>query len=187
VDEPGVMDVVRSTVSFVLPDFVEILRLLGAAAIDGTGNALDNLISGNGAANRIAGEAGDDIILGDAGADTMIGGGGSDRMRGGDGADLFVLDVAAGDGVELILDFETGLDRLGFAALAFADLGAVGALGAGLFHAGTAATEATHRILYDAATRQLLHDADGSGAAAPELLAYIRASAPLTEADLWVV
>ncbi len=49
----GGIDEVRSSVTFTLPAEVETLRLTGALAIDGTGNALANTIIGNAAANRL--------------------------------------------------------------------------------------------------------------------------------------
>jgi len=57
------------------------LTLTGAAAINGTGNALDNLINGNGAANELRGEAGNDLLDGGAGRDQLTGGSGADRFR----------------------------------------------------------------------------------------------------------
>jgi Ca2+-binding RTX toxin-like protein len=187
VDEPGASDVVRAFVSFVLPDFVERLRLDGTEAIGGTGNALANIIGGNDAANLLLGEAGDDTLVGQGGADTLAGGAGSDRMRGGEGADLFVLDTAPGHGQETILDFEVGLDRLGFAAAAFPDLGLPGQLDAALFHACSTAGTAAHRILYDAATRLLAYDGDGAGGADAVTIALVRSTGPITATDLWVV
>src|SRR5205823_804199 len=44
----------------------------GIAAINGTGNALDNIIIGNSAANVIAGLGGADTLTGGAGSDTFI-------------------------------------------------------------------------------------------------------------------
>ncbi len=186
-DEPGVSDAVRAFVSFVLPDFVERLRLAGTEAIDGTGNALANTIGGNDAANLLVGGAGDDILSGEDGADTLSGGAGSDRMRGGEGADLFLLDMAPGDGRETILDFEAGIDRLGFVAAAFPDLGLPGQLDAALFHAGSSAGTAAHRILYDARTRLLSYDADGAGGADAVTIALVRSTGSISAADLWVV
>jgi Ca2+-binding RTX toxin-like protein len=48
---------------------------------------------------------------------------------------------------------------------------------------GSAAADAGDRILYDAATGNLVHDADGTGAAAPLLFATVDAGTPLTHAD----
>ena len=45
--------------------------LEGSAAIDGSGNGLDNVIIGNEAANTLAGGAGNDIYVGGAGNDTL--------------------------------------------------------------------------------------------------------------------
>ncbi|KAB0675350.1 VCBS domain-containing protein, partial [Aureimonas leprariae] len=63
-------DTVSASVSFVLSDNVERLTLTGTAAIDGTGNALANIITGNAAANTLTGGAGNDTIDGGAGVDT---------------------------------------------------------------------------------------------------------------------
>ena len=68
------LDLVTSSVTFTLSDFVDNLVLIGTAAIDGTGNGLNNALTGNGAANR------------------LDGGGGVDRMEGGDGNDIYVAD-----------------------------------------------------------------------------------------------
>jgi Ca2+-binding RTX toxin-like protein len=46
--------------------------LTGTAAINGTGNGLDNLLSGNSAANTLTGGAGNDTMSGDTGNDTYL-------------------------------------------------------------------------------------------------------------------
>lgn len=53
-------DKVESAVTYTLPDNVENLTLLGAAAINGTGNALNNILAGNAANNVLDGGAGND-------------------------------------------------------------------------------------------------------------------------------
>jgi Ca2+-binding RTX toxin-like protein len=71
--EQGGLDEVRSSVSFALASAtgqVENLTLLGSAAIDGTGNALANVLRGNGAANILDGGGGVDTLEGGLGDDT---------------------------------------------------------------------------------------------------------------------
>ena len=78
-------DTIRSAITYVLGGTanpgaaaVENLELTGTAAINATGNALDNHLVGNAAANTLNGGAGADTLDGGAGADTMIGGLGDD-------------------------------------------------------------------------------------------------------------
>ena len=64
------VDLVQSTVDFVLSDNVENLTLLGSAR-NGSGNLLNNLITGNALANQLDGGAGDDKLYGQAGNDEI--------------------------------------------------------------------------------------------------------------------
>jgi Ca2+-binding RTX toxin-like protein len=50
---------------------LENLTLTGASVINGTGNALDNILSGNGAANVLAGGEGNDTYVGGVGNDML--------------------------------------------------------------------------------------------------------------------
>lgn len=68
----GGQDRIFSTVAFELSNHVESLELGGHAAIDATGNALDNHLTGNDAANILDGRAGADTMAGGAGNDTYI-------------------------------------------------------------------------------------------------------------------
>ena len=70
-----------------LPANVENLTLTGTAAINGTGNGLNNTITGNSAANTLNGLAGNDTLNGMAGDDTLDGGLGNDTLNGGVGND----------------------------------------------------------------------------------------------------
>jgi trimeric autotransporter adhesin len=71
-------DYVQSSVTYTLANNVENLTLTGGSAVNGTGNALDNILVGNAAANTLSGGAGNDTLDGGAGNDTMAGGAGDD-------------------------------------------------------------------------------------------------------------
>ena len=58
------IDLIRSGITWTLADNVENLTLTGAAAINGTGNELDNTIIGNSAANTLTGLDGNDTLDG---------------------------------------------------------------------------------------------------------------------------
>ncbi|WP_428422561.1 calcium-binding protein [Methylibium sp.] len=63
-------DTVQSTVTWALGAEVENLTLTGTAAVNGTGNALANVLTGNSAANMLDGGSGADALIGGAGNDT---------------------------------------------------------------------------------------------------------------------
>lgn len=85
-------DSVTSSVNFVLSANIETLTLAEGGAINGTGNAIANVINGNAAINKlyaddIVGDAigGDDQLFGNGGNDTLYSGDGSNTLDGGDG------------------------------------------------------------------------------------------------------
>jgi Ca2+-binding RTX toxin-like protein len=115
----GGTDLVQSSVTIpALSAFVENLTLTGAAAINGTGNALNNTINGNAANNTLSGLAGNDVLNGNGGNDVLLGGDGNDvlnggtgidNMQGGAGNDTYVVDSvfdatieAAGGGTDTV-------------------------------------------------------------------------------------
>jgi Ca2+-binding RTX toxin-like protein len=83
-------DHVSSSITYTLPVNVENLTLIGASAINGTGNFLANKMVGNSAANRFIGGAGFDLLDGSAGNDTLDGGAGKDTIIGGAGKDIMI-------------------------------------------------------------------------------------------------
>ncbi|TAY60371.1 beta strand repeat-containing protein, partial [Rhizobium leguminosarum] len=79
-------DTVRTTLaSYTLGSDVENLTNIGTAAFTGTGNSLDNIITGGAAI---------DTLFGGVGNDTLNGGGGADRLIGGAGDDTYIVDNA---------------------------------------------------------------------------------------------
>lgn len=105
------IDEVQSSVSYNLMQawHVENLVLSGGSALNGSGNWLDNVITGNGAANVLDGNRGNDTLDGGAGNDTLIGGLGDDvlvwdaadgSVQGGAGTDTLRIE---GGGVALDL------------------------------------------------------------------------------------
>lgn len=99
------------------------LTLTGTAAINGTGNALDNLINGNEAANQLRGGAGDDTLNGRGGNDLLDGGRGRDVLTGGTGADRFRFSSSGSFGsnkADRITDFSSSEgDRIEISRSAF--------------------------------------------------------------------
>jgi Ca2+-binding RTX toxin-like protein len=99
--EEGI-DTVDSAASYTLSANVENLILRsGFGNINGTGNASDNVLTGNEGANLLSGLDGNDTLIGNAGNDTLNGGAGADSMEGGTGNDLYFVDDAGDQVVEV--------------------------------------------------------------------------------------
>lgn len=103
-------DTIESSITiFSLAANFENLTLTGTSALKGTGNALDNLLTGSSGTNSLGG--------GD-GAHTLIGGAGNDALTGGLGNNTFyfaagfaqdtISDFTAGSGVTDIISFSLG-------------------------------------------------------------------------------
>jgi hypothetical protein len=190
VDSGGV-DYVQSTISYRLGNHIEKLELLGTASIDGTGNELANTLKGNAGANVLSGLGGSDILYGYDGDDILVGGAGKDYLTGGAGADVFVLGVPDASSADRIYDFEAA-DSIGVFA---ADYGLTegnglmgGALAAGYFVTGAAATSAGHgQFIYNPANNILYWDPDGTGSAGRITLATLSPGAVVTAAHFRVM
>jgi Ca2+-binding RTX toxin-like protein len=186
------VDTVRSSVTFTLGDNVDYLTLTGAAAIDGTGNALVNVMAGNGAANVLTGLAGRDNLAGLGGDDILSGGADRDRLNGGAGADAFVFDTTPINvtNTDVIADFSVADDTIWLDDAVFAGLGGPGALAAGALRivtSGFAAADANDRLIYNSTNGALWYDADGAGTGAAVYFAQLSIGLALTEADFLVI
>ncbi|TCS36271.1 Calx-beta domain-containing protein [Paucimonas lemoignei] len=97
----------------------------GADRIEGSasGDSLD----GFGGNDTLIGGAGGDILRGGSGDDVLIGGAGRDVLQGGSGADLFVYNSPS-EGMDVIQDFEAGIDHIAFDPAGFGNLGSGGIL-----------------------------------------------------------
>jgi trimeric autotransporter adhesin len=90
-------DVVNSSATFVLSANIETLLLTGTAAINGTGNSLNNHITGNGSNNTLNGVLGVDTLEGGSGNDTYITNGGDTLLEEeNDGTDTVKSSVSIG-------------------------------------------------------------------------------------------
>ena len=152
-----------------------------------SGTANNDVLVGGAGTDALAGGGGADKLIGGAGADTLLGGAGSDRLIGGAGSDTFVFDTRPGTaGVDTIRDFQHHADHIVLQASDFANVGAVGVLGASHFIVGSAATTGAQGIRYDAATGNLFSDADGSGPTHAILFAHLDPGLNLTASDFLI-
>jgi Ca2+-binding RTX toxin-like protein len=176
---------------------------LGEAAGDKY-SAVENL-TGSAFGDHLTGTTGVNAIDGGDGDDTIIGLGGIDRLTGGAGTDTFVF-LATKDGGgataastkatgDLILDFESGTDRIGILRSGF-KLGTLSeadflandyfVAGDGLnatTPTGVAATASHGQFLFNKLTNQMWWDADGQGKAKAVLLATFDNGAQVTAAN----
>ncbi|HET7717119.1 MAG TPA: hypothetical protein VFK86_15965 [Bauldia sp.] len=151
---------------------VKFRSIVEGNAATATGLLLENddIIKGSTGDDRLTGRGGDDVISGRSGIDSLLGQSGKDRLDGragadfldgGGGKDTYVFRDDPSTGIDTIVKLQTG-ERIELAAKAFAGL-TPGALASDQFTTGAEAADADDRIVYDAATGALYHDADGTG------------------------
>lgn len=105
--------VYTSALNYTMAANLENLTMIGTAK-KATGNGLDNVMIGNQEANNIRGGAGNDTINGKGGYDTLFGGIGNDT---------FVFEH--GTGIDTVMDFVSGTDKLDLSAIGFVNFAAV--------------------------------------------------------------
>jgi phospholipase/lecithinase/hemolysin len=167
-------DAVLTSVSYALQAQSSIEQLRTSSD---TGTASINL-TGNGIVQSIIGNAGNNIINGKGGSDALWGLGGNDT---------FVFDTALGStNVDRIYDFNPATDSIRVDDAFFRGL-TLGALSAGAFATGSAATQADDRIIYDSTTGKLYFDPEGAGGAAQVQFATLNVGLGVTSADFFVI
>ena len=85
------------------------------------GSTTDDQVFGFDGNDLLAGGSGADFLHGGNGSDVLVGGAGGDALFGGAGADMFVYltasDSSQTSGIDTLIDFETGIDRIDLRAL----------------------------------------------------------------------
>ncbi|PXX09490.1 Ca2+-binding RTX toxin-like protein [Nitrosomonas ureae] len=178
-------DIVSTRLTYTLPNNVENLILTGTAAVNGTGNALANVITGNTAANQLAGLTGNDTLNGGSGNDILDGGTGTNILTGGSGNDLFKFTTAGH--IDSITDFNVVNDTIQLENAVFTALTTPGTLAAGQFRVGTQAQDNNDFVIYNNVTGALLFDANGNGIGAAVQIATLSAGLAMTNADIVVI
>lgn len=151
-----------------------------------TGNDTISGLAGN---DTLYGDAGNDSLLGGAGNDYLVGGAGKDTLVGGAGKDIFVFNATlnATANVDSITAFSCVDDMIRLDDAYFAGIGPTGALSSDAIWVGTAAHDASDRIILDSATGNLYFDRDGTGAAAKVLFAVVTPGLALDQTDFLIV
>ncbi|HTU10131.1 MAG TPA: Ig-like domain-containing protein [Allosphingosinicella sp.] len=168
-------DRIFTTVSYSLGagqeiEFLSAESLASTNAMNLTGNELANTIYGNAGNNVLDGKGGNDLLVGLQGADT------------------FAFTTALGaNNVDVVFGFEHAIDKIALDDAIFTAIGGLGALNANAFVTGTAAADASDRIIYNSLTGQLYYDADGTGAGAAIQFATLSPGLALTASDFTVI
>lgn len=176
----------QSSVTTTLTADVENLTLTGTDNIDGTGNALNNIIAGNEANNTLYGSQGNDILLGNGGSDRLIGGLEDDTLTGGTGADRFYR-MYSTTGIDTITDFDVAEDTFRISASGFGGgLVRGNVISADQFTIGTGAADSSDRFIYNSTTGGLFFDADGTGAIEQVQIATLSTGLAMTNTNIFV-
>ncbi len=182
-------DTIYSSVTLTLGANIENLTITVATnGINGTGNGENNVLVGGTGNNSLSGLGGTDSVDGGSGVDSLNGGLGADTLTGSAGNDAFYFDSALGGGnVDSITDFTVGSDSFRIENAIFTAVGGAGTLAANAFTVGSAASAATHRIIYDSTNGALYYDADGNGVGAAQQFATLTTGLAMTNSQFTII
>ena len=135
-----ITDTLTAAVTTTLAANVENLTLTGAAAINGTGNAGNNVITGNTANNLLNGSGGNDTLNGGAGLDTLTGGAGNDVF-------LFQFSQSTVANPDRITDFAINSDKIDLLSAAGGVLPAPAAFSRAANSAATTLTNVVNAVI----------------------------------------
>jgi len=158
-----------------------------------TGNAGNDRLYGQQGIDTLLGGLGADILDGGTESDTLNGGLGIDSLKGGAGNDFFVFSApVSAANRDVITDFSNvsgNNDTIRLENAYFTKIGNPGVLRSTAFKLSTQAKDADDRIIYNKTAGYLYYDPDGSGAAAPVLIAQFSSTVKptLTYADFQVI
>ena len=176
----GDTDIVYTTLSnYTLGAYVENLTHTGAEAFTGTGNDLNNILTGGTGRDTLDGGAGNDILIGGAAADILTGGAGHDTFVFASVADTH----SPGGTNDRITDFSTiDLDKIDLSKID-ANSGTT-AMDAFTFIGTAAFTDQAGQLRYenDGTTTHVMADVNGDGVA-DMTIALSHFTAPLAEHD----
>lgn len=168
-----------SLTAFTLPDNVENLIYipitLGTFQFNGTGNAVDNIITGNLNSDILRGLDGDDILTGGEGANTLEGGNGSDEFR--------FISAGGSFNFSRILDFTPGADKIGLSIVGFSHTTNFDLIVSSISSPVSTSTNST--FLYTSYNGELAYDPDGTGSAQSLYFAYLAPNLTLTLSDFF--
>jgi serralysin len=151
----------------------------------------DFLVGGSGN-DRLYGWVGNDVLEGGAGDDSLYGGSGNDLLTGGDGNDTFSFgnDFSIGEtfsslGVDTIIDFQPGVDKIQLQGLAFPSLKTISF--ATVANDNLAATR-SEILVYNQANGTLFYNPNGVEAGLGEggSFAKLTSNPTLTAADFTI-
>ena len=146
-----------------------------------------NTLTGTNFNDVLEGNSGADVLSGGLGADRLFGGLGNDNLTGGAGSDSFVFNTATVSNIDTITDFNVAEDTIELENAIFTGLPTTGTLSAADFVIGTAAGDASDRIIYNSATGALLYDSNGNAAGGSVQIATLQTGLLLTNADFLII